>query len=109
MPMSEFFILVGEKPVRVDDVLDWARWLEAADNEGRRVALAEFDGVMVSTVFLGINHRFLSDGPPLIFETMVFGGAPEDRVQRRYSTWEEAERGHEEIVKLIKCSLTAGC
>jgi hypothetical protein len=33
--------------------------------------------VDVSTIWLGINHRF-GDGAPLIFETMVFYDGPED-------------------------------
>jgi len=45
------------------------------DNEYRIMALTPLpDGKRVSTVWLGINYNF-SDGPPLIFETMVF---PED-------------------------------
>jgi hypothetical protein len=50
----------------------------------------------VSTVWLGLDHRFGS-GPPLIFETMVFGG-PEDQYQERYSTAEQARQGHEAVV-----------
>lgn len=46
----------------------------------------------VSTVFLGLNHNY-GDGPPLIFETMIFGG-PMDQYQDRYSTEEEAMAGH---------------
>jgi len=26
----------------------------------------------VSTVWLGINHAFMGEGPPVIFETMIF-------------------------------------
>lgn len=50
----------------------------------------------VSTVWLGLDHSF-GYGPPLIFETMVFGG-PEDQYQERYSTVEEARIGHEATV-----------
>lgn len=49
--------------------------------------------VRVSTVFLGLDHQFDDDGPPLLFETMIFGGK-HDGYQERYSTWEEAEAGH---------------
>lgn len=66
----------------------------------RRVAKDEFDGVMVSTVFLVLNHAF-GDGPPLWFETMVFGG-PEDGYCDRYSTWNEAEHGHVLVVDKLK-------
>lgn len=57
------------------------------------------NGAWVSTVFLGINHRWGS-GPPLLFETMVFwetGRGPE--LQVRWSTWLEAEEGHQAIAR----------
>lgn len=55
----------------------------------------------VSTVFLGLDHRFGDRvGLPILFETMVFGGdgnAKEDC--ERYSTWREAEEGHQRMVE----------
>ena len=33
-----------------------------------------FNVVFISTVFLGIDHNFNLEGPPLLFETMIFGG-----------------------------------
>ena len=55
----------------------------------------------VSTVFLGLDHNSYCGGPPAIFETMVFGGEY-DEYQERYSTWDEAELGHKEIVERLK-------
>lgn len=49
--------------------------------------------ITVSTVFLVVNHEFIGDGPPILFETMVFGG-DHDEFQLRYHTWEMAEFGH---------------
>ena len=49
---------------------------------------------LVSTVWLGCNHNY-SDGPPLIFETMVFPvGSYYDLDCRRYATEAEARAGH---------------
>jgi hypothetical protein len=59
----------------------------------RKVASDKRGDVTVSTVLLGIDHRFGDDGPPLIFETMIFGG-PHNEYQERYSTREQAEEGH---------------
>jgi hypothetical protein len=47
----------------------------------------------VSTVWLGINHAFFG-GPPVIFETMIFGGEY-DQCQMRYCTEADAVDGHE--------------
>jgi hypothetical protein len=58
-----------------------------------RVAQDQIGVARVSTVFMGIDHNFTRGGPPLLFETMIFGG-PEDGFQARYSTWDEAEAGH---------------
>jgi hypothetical protein len=49
----------------------------------------------VSTVFLGLDHRFGTEGPPILFETMIFCSNKDvDGYQMRCSTWEEAERMH---------------
>jgi len=83
------YILKGHEVVASDDLMAWARCFESAD---RVVAKTTINGVDVSTVFLGLDHQF-GEGPPLVFETMVFGGSL-DGEQERYSTWAEAEAGH---------------
>lgn len=93
--MNGRYILQGHTPVPVDDLMEWANSL---GENNRRVALTEFPGGHVSTVFLGLDHSFGS-GAPLLFETMIFGG-PYDDYQERYSTWEEAETGHQMAVAL---------
>lgn len=67
-------------------------WLEKAD---RHVANEIVNGHRVSTVFLGIDHGFGREGPPILFETMVFSaGTFDDQWCERCSTWEEAEAMH---------------
>lgn len=88
--MSDKYILVDRKAVPAD-TMTWARFFE--DMSQRRVADTKFGDVRVSTVFLGLDHRFEDSGPPLIFETMIFGG-PHADYQTRCSTWEEAEEMH---------------
>lgn len=55
----------------------------------------------VSTVFMPIDHGFGYDGPPIVFETMIFGGVF-DGYQDRYSTWAEAERGHARAIAMLE-------
>jgi hypothetical protein len=98
----KFYTLDGHTPVPVarDNVVTWGRWFETTD---RRVAHDSFPGavtVSVSTVFLGLDHRHVGDGPPLLFETMVFGG-PHDQAQLRYATWDEAIAGHARMVRRV--------
>ena len=87
--MSDHYILEGKTPVPCD-LMAWARWLES--RKDRHVADETRDKVRVSTVFLGLDHQF-GDGPPLLFETMIFGGE-HDQYQDRCSTWDEAEAMH---------------
>lgn len=96
-----YWVLDSERrPVRVTDVLAWGRWFESREN--RRVAHTQISKrVRVSTVFIGIDHRHFGDGPPLLFETMVFGG-PHDQEMWRYSSWDDAETGHAAVVKRLR-------
>lgn len=99
---------------------EWGMLMESLDY--RRVAWTEVGPYFVSTVWLGLNHNFF-DGPPVIFETMVFsselsfsrpvtledgteilGGFPhhESHDERRYHTEEEAVAGHVETVEQVQ-------
>lgn len=70
------------------------------NREYQSVSQTEIDeDVRVSTVWLGLDHNFYGEGPPLIFETMIFGG-PLNDYQERYSTEEQARTGHNAAVKL---------
>jgi hypothetical protein len=89
----DYYILVDRVPFAVD-VLTWGKWFGNFDN--RRVAKDHIGKVRVSTVFLGLDHNFFG-GDPLLFETMIFGGALNGEMWR-YATYSDAERGHAEAV-----------
>lgn len=59
----------------------------------------------VSTIWLGLDHGF-GTGPPVIFETMVFGDDSEDLDVARYSTEQQARDGHTEMVTIVAATLT---
>ena len=68
--MKHYILEHGD--VKEVPLLEWAEWFEHF--ELRNIAQTEIsENVRVSTVFLGIDHNFLDDGPPILFETMVFG------------------------------------
>lgn len=95
-PVSDKFILEGHTPVRCDDLLRWGRWLQTAN---RRVAEDFVGEVRIRTIFLGLNpNDWPIAEPPLLFETMVFGG-PLDQSQDRSRTWEEAEATHKHWIE----------
>lgn len=85
-------------PVDESKRLTAYRWYEESSN--RRVAYNETGDTSVSTVFLMIDHSFSEGEPPILFETMVFGG-PMNGHQVRYSTWDEAMKGHAETCRKV--------
>lgn len=93
-----YYILVDREPVATEDMSSWAAGMSI---DRRRVALTELGGgVEVSTVFLGIDHGF-RPGPPVLFESMVFGLDDGEQDCWRYATWAAAEAGHEQIVAAL--------
>ena len=96
------YILKGKEVIPCLDLTEWGRWMRNFKN--RRIAIDMIEGIMVSTVFLGLDHDFLDQHSiQLIFETMT-----NDKTfdkwgdQRRYFTWDEAEEGHKKIVELVR-------
>lgn len=79
------------------DLLTWGRWMEKRD----RIVKQEdpIPGVRVSTVFLGLDHSW-NGGPPVLWETMIFGG-PHDGYQDRYTSRAQAEKGHRRAIELV--------
>ena len=82
--------------------INYEEWGKLLEDKDYKIIKQETlpDGKKVSTVWLGLDHNF-GEGEPLIFETMVFSseGDFSDVDVERYSTLEEAQKGHEEMVK----------
>jgi hypothetical protein len=84
--------------------IDLQEWLRLLSDEGYRILkVASGCGRRVSTIWLGLDHGHSKDDPPIIFETMMFkdvdgqeGGSIDSQ---RYSTEEQALKGHEEMVQ----------
>lgn len=84
MMISDCYKLDGRIPVRID-----SNQFSGTTNLFRD----EYGDIIVSTVFLSLDHGGPFDTVPILFETMIFGGKHDSR-QWRYSTYEEAEKGH---------------
>lgn len=73
------------------------------DPDNHFVDLGSWQGreLRISTVYLGINHQFF-EGPPLVWETMIFsnGDWAEDWM-RRYTTRAAAHSAHLKIVAAL--------
>jgi hypothetical protein len=62
---------------------------------------------LVSTVFLGLDHGH-GGGPPVLWETMIFAHGQEfDQDQDRYTSHEDAVRGHHETVNRVRAAYAA--
>lgn len=78
MKIDRYILNEHGEPVPEPDLLTWGRWLETATlnpvtNPGARIVeRTQICGFTVSTIFLGLDHRFGADGPPILWETMIF-------------------------------------
>lgn len=95
---DRYFELVGA---------DWLIRRQAGDYKRVASTVLDKDGEkrVVNTVWLGLNHRFNDDLPPLIFETTVYAatnnGTVLDDYQERYTTETEALAGHGRAVESV--------
>lgn len=91
--MSDYYDRQGN-PLTFEE---WAKSFETRRDQQRVASTVLPNGRWVSTVWLGLNHRY-GAGPPLIFETMVFAkdkAASGELDRECYSTEVEALAGHE--------------
>jgi hypothetical protein len=104
MSTDRYILDAAGNPVVEPDLMKWAEWFEHTPARRLRRDDLGLRGT-VSTVFLGINHNF-GDGPPVLWETMVFDG-PYDGEMWRFSKREMALAGHEDVVrKLVELRIT---
>lgn len=83
--------------------IDLKKWGELwEDFSYRLIQQDKVNGKFISTVWLGSNHRFIGEGAPLIFETMVFPDDEdnwEEEEMYRYATEAEAKATHQMLLE----------
>ena len=91
------YILDGDgNPVKEPNVAKWEKAFEG----DRHIGIDKIGDADVSTVFLAMDHSF-GEGPPVLWETMVFGG-PLDQEQARYSSKADALAGHAAMCERVR-------
>lgn len=86
------------EPVQEPDISKWAEWMRKQE---QHVSLDEFEikghHVVVSTVFLGLDHSSAGSEWPVLWETMIFGlpSSMDGEYQRRYASRKAALEGHQ--------------
>ncbi len=94
--MSHYYDKFGVKITR-------EAWRELFQNFNYRI-VGKDEATGVSTVWLGLDHRYDETvGHPLIFETLCQGEVLTDEMMR-YSTLEQAEAGHAEMVRRVRAA-----
>ena len=98
--MMNYILDKAGNPKQEPDLLVWAAWW--GNRENRVIARTELPGgILVSTIFLGLDHSFGFSKVPILYETMIFGGPFDAREYlTRYATREEAIEGHKRAVKV---------
>ena len=94
--MDTYILDANDLPVRAT-MMDSFKWKEKF---GRHVGKDKIGDVGISTVFLGMDHGY-GGGPPVLWETMIFGGI-NDQYQERYISKKSAIEGHKRAVEAVK-------
>lgn len=104
MSIGKYILDDDGKAIPCESLQEWGEWMESED---RTVAWhfqenANGQPLTVSTVFLGLDHQWIG-GPPLLWETMIFGGdEDDDGSQWRYASRDEALANHNMVVACMK-------
>jgi hypothetical protein len=91
-----YFTLNGKEVVEAESLTEWSAWCFAAMQ--RDVARTNWRGVVVETIFTGVDARAAPDeGRPLVFETRLG-----TEVVGRYDCWDAAARGHQREIERLR-------
>ena len=89
------------EPVPEPDLMTWAKAFETMERKVKQ----EYVGpeLWVSTVFLGLDHNYTEEGPPILWETMVFRKDYDDvEMDRCSGSREQALAMHEAMVECVR-------
>ena len=92
------YILKGDEPVAVTDEDVWIRFMA---EENRKIRVTECGPLVVSTVFMAIDHAL--EGRPELFETMVFVDGEGGEFLRCF-TYHEALEQHKKMCLAVGLS-----
>jgi hypothetical protein len=74
--------------------ISYTQWAERFESDTRIIGKSDIDGIMISTVWLGMRHGTDDEGNPYVFETLVFNSIGEDIYMERYTSLQDAMEGH---------------
>ncbi len=98
-----FYYLNDDYSVRPCTLEEWmVQFIKMKEEKTHVMASDTVNSRLISTVFLGQNHSYFG-GEPILFETIIFsnGLLQLDNHWDRYSSWEEAMKGHKEAIDWV--------
>lgn len=94
-----FYKLVHGDAIQCESIYEFTAW---AVEHGREIARTRIGDAVVSTIFLGFDHNGRTGhGPPILFETMIFG-TKHDREMVRTATLAQAREAHARLVDFVR-------
>lgn len=95
--MDKYILDENDCP-RFVDFDDYHKWHQSLPKDiqtglGFTLARDETSEVLVSTVYLGMDYAY-GDGPPVLWETMVFCSGDEDQTCERATSRSQAMENH---------------
>lgn len=110
MKILHYILNQKGEPVVEPDLMKWSEWLQNEMAIPDRIVRVQYIGEgRVSTVFLGLNTAMFSKGPPVVWETMVFGGPLNGEMTRCAGSREQAMAMHEEMIKRVQLATIGIC
>ena len=82
--------------------MTWANWFK--DSSNWIVKQERIGPSRISTVFLGLDNNFSAEGPPVLWETLVFGGPLADEGGRCAGSREQAEAMHQAMAEKVRAA-----
>jgi hypothetical protein len=102
-------LLICASPSDRKGLLDWAKWIAAADERGELSLARERVGDKeVSTVFLGVNVNVSASKRPLVFETAILDRTGLCTVCGRTSSAEDAMAMHSNSLAVLRAATSQG-
>ena len=96
--MGWYYILNEDHTVRrAIDIDEWSHHFEFGNSS---IDWTGNTDLHVSTIFLGIDRGFGRTDIPILFETLIRGGAHDNEMER-YCTYDEAVEGHRRWCNLV--------
>lgn len=99
-----YYKLDENKNVIPSSLEEWASFIEGdLPTNYRQAGRDVINNMTISTIFIGLCHNYNPRSKiPIVFETMIFDIEGKDIYQERYSTWKQAEKGHQRAIQWLK-------